>query len=400
MNIVHTEVPVIAGSLSPTGRNAALLSFGRIHVTDLYEPCQRLVEIPVHAPGVPTTIQWHPSPHKQSLILSTASNIVHLWDLSAPYTEPSLLRGHERAVASLDASCEAPETIVSGCLDGAIALWDLRDSRIPSQTLYTDQTSVRNVKLSPVDSNLLASTHGLGFHVWDLRKLMVPICSIEAHPYDVRDIEWHPHIRERLGTCSSDGTVKFWNFSRVAGRLENPPASVALDRVMETGIALSSIFQLHCADAVIAFGDEVLLLDCRVKRISDRRARVQPVKSWRIGQSRAVGIRNRADGYLQCLAIVSGNLHILELTAQALKDLGARASTKPHNQSPSVISGRALKRKPISAKIAENARRSNDFSGLLKQSMADSEELKLQGDKSSENMPTAQWQQTARVIPE
>lgn len=272
-------------------------------------------------------------------------------------------------MADVDLSVTAPDTVASSSLDGIVNLGDLRKPGKPASTLYADGDSVRAVRLSPTESNLLASTHGHRWRVWDRRKPTVPLCTVHAHSHTVKDLRWHARNREALMTCSTDKTVKFWNFSRAVNQPETADADEALDRVLQTGTALSNIHPISHSEAVVGYGDEIALLDCRVRRISDRKAKIEPIRSWPLRRSRAVGLRTSEQGIVQSLTLFEGDLHFADIGLQLLKETGiddtASVAAKTRHEDEGVLAnlkdGWRIKHMPM----RKPHRRLSDFGGLL-----------------------------------
>ena len=209
----------------------------------------------------------------------------------------------------MDASLLVPDLIASSSIDGLTNIWDLRVPSDPSQTLYIDSSSIRNVKFSPLDANLLASTHGTRWRIWDLRNTSGPIVTTPAHSYRVNDISWHGSRRERITTCSSDGSVKIWNHTAISSHSLDALADDALERELLTDVALTSVHRVPASEALIAVGDEILLLDARTTKISDRKVKAVVKNAWPIRRSRAIGVRDTMDSNLQVLTLSDGDLH-------------------------------------------------------------------------------------------
>lgn len=331
----------VAGSVSPPGRDAVLLSSQGIHIVDLDQPSKSSWTLKDSVPGTPIDVQWHPSSHKPSTIFSATSAKLLVWDLQQAVTHApnyETFESHERAITSLDGSSLHPGTVATGGLDGYTYVWDIRTHRRPAQKLYDDGLSVHKVKLSPHNENHLASAHGGRFHIWDLRHVSRPVRRIKAHPNRVRDLQWNPQARDLILTCSSDCTVKFWNWSRP--RQPDPQsdvasASEALDRTLETDCPIGSALHTSVGQGVVASGDDLFLFDCRIRAISDRKAKVAPVYTWDLlGQTlKPMGIRVSQQSSLQYVSLVDNALRMITLTPSLLTSVGAEGNSVHANSS-------------------------------------------------------------------
>lgn len=59
---------------------------------------------------------------------------------------------------------------------------------------------------------------------WDLRRLSLPVFTLEGHTQALRRIKCDPFRGERIASCSYDFTVRFWDVGR-------PPAQQLLHTV-------------------------------------------------------------------------------------------------------------------------------------------------------------------------
>ena len=332
---IPLEFTAIAGSISSSGRDAVLLSLQGLHIFDLDRPSKTPWTLIDDVPGTPTDVQWHPSTYKPSTIFSTIGSRLLLWDLQqAIIHAPSYrtLKSHERAITCVDGSSKHPEIAATCGLDGHICIWDIRSHQRPVKKLYDDGLSVHKVRLSPLNGDIFASVHGSRYYVWDLRHTSEPVKAIKAHTNRVRDLQWNPQFNDSILTCSSDRTVKFWNWSRARGdenQAESAGGTEALDRTLETSSALENALHTPVGQGVLASGHDLFLFDCRTRAISDRKAKIAPVHRWGLGEYRvrSMGLRKTHDASLQFLSVVDNTLCIVPLSSALLESVGADAQS-------------------------------------------------------------------------
>ena len=327
----------VAGSVSPAGQNIVLLSRSGIHVLDVVSSSSVSGVAESREPGTPTDVQWHPSTQRLASIFSTnGSRILH-WDathLRKAESDYSVLDSHSRTLTCIDASSRQPDLLASSSIDGLVHSWDLRDSRRPVQQFYTDSGSVHKVRLSPIDEHLLASARGNRYEVWDLRSPSKPARSIKAHDGRVRDLQWHPQVQAHLTTCSFDGTIKFWNWSRTnnaGNKAEIYGAVDALDRTLQTNLPIAEAVHIPETQGVATVGDRLSLFDCRIRAISDRKAKVEPIHVWHLStsQTKVVGLQTSRDTTARLWTLEGGALNGFTLSASLLSRIGgaSRSST-------------------------------------------------------------------------
>ena len=324
------ELPgqAIAGAVSLSGRDAIILSSFGFHIVDLYQPTQRPWTLDCDAPGIPIEVQWHNNSQKSSYILSAIGDKLLTLDCNLGQTSSSpyeYYTAHTRAVTCVDTSSLNSDVIATSSLDAFTLVWDSRSPKHPALRLYNDGEPVFKVRLSPLDEHLLASTHGDIYCIWDLRNPLEPIRRVQAHPNRIRDLHWNPQVKDLILTCSSDCTVKFWNWSRVDyNGMEHESGTRALDRILQTDTPIKSAMHTTVGQGVLAGGDDVFLFDSRTRAFSDRKARVAPVHTWSLGgqRSTSIGVSRALDAPLSHISLIGQELGIIPVETSLLQKIG------------------------------------------------------------------------------
>jgi WD40 repeat protein len=125
-----------------------------------------------------------------------------------------VLHGHGRAITDINFhSCE-PEIIATCSVDSFVHVWDLRDPKKPVTSFANWNAGASQVKWNRLNPHVLASSHDRNVYIWDDRKGSIPLHEIPAHNAKVNAIDFSRVAETKLFTCSNDGTVKGWNYSK------------------------------------------------------------------------------------------------------------------------------------------------------------------------------------------
>ncbi|KAI9656664.1 MAG: hypothetical protein M1831_004574 [Alyxoria varia] len=211
------EEPVGAASISPSGRDVALGSREGLHIVDLDDPYTppRLLKYQIARDVV--DIQWSPFASRDSWIVSTAASSALVWDVekSTP-NRPVItqLNGHGKAITDINFAAHDPDLLATCGVDSFVFLWDIRTPKQWVSKFADWHASASQVKWNRQDGNILASSHDRRFHVWDVRKAVTPLRTIDAHTTKIYGLDWNRDHRDSILTCSLDKTIKFWNWSR------------------------------------------------------------------------------------------------------------------------------------------------------------------------------------------
>lgn len=275
-------------SLSPSNQEVVLGSKSGLyvlHLDQLYTPPRFFA---YSTPWEVADIQWNPHASRSKWVASTSNQKLVIWNLDRParreipkapsshlrsamldevgrsYMTPvlqdihtnawhsaarssmptqsessqaveRLLDAHSRAITDLNWSPMHPDVIASCSVDTWIRVWDLRmfsHGTRPAQSLCSWNASMTQVKWNRRTPHRIASSCDNKILIWDDRFGAVPLAAIEAHHSKVYGIDWSPAAhagRDRLMTCSLDGTIKFWDLDSPSSR----EALVQQSRIIE-----------------------------------------------------------------------------------------------------------------------------------------------------------------------
>ncbi|ODQ66808.1 WD40 repeat-like protein [Nadsonia fulvescens var. elongata DSM 6958] len=213
---VRVDEDVSAMSISPSGRDVVLASKQGLFVVDLDDPFSLPRWLYHKTSWEVADVQWSPHASRPYWVVSTSNQKAMVWNLSLPSANAveHVLHGHFRAITDINFHPQHPDVLATCSVDTYVLNWDLRDPSKPSQ-LFSDWISgASQVKWNRINPNILASSHDRRVHLWDIRKGSVPFCTINAHSRKINGINFSFLEETQLVTCSSDGTVKFWDYGK------------------------------------------------------------------------------------------------------------------------------------------------------------------------------------------
>lgn len=278
------DASVGGASISPSGRDVALVSTEGLQIVDLDHPNEPPRLLPHHSPGNIADIQWSPHASRDSWIIVAAGKIATLWDVaqSTPRRpKKSNLVGHNRSIADINFAVFNPDVLATCGLDTFVHLWDLRAPTTKPTARFADWiSSSYQVKWNRQDQNILASSHDNRLHIWDMRKGTLPLRSIQAHQSKIYGVDWNRDYRENILTCSSDHTIKMWNWTRTPDPIGDKVGD-PIDRIIRTPYPVWRARHTPFGYGIVAMpADEdphLYLYDRRTKRLADRDAAIDPV---------------------------------------------------------------------------------------------------------------------------
>lgn len=161
-------------------------------------------------------VQWSPHASKAEWVISTSNQKAMVWNLARDSKKAlqHFLHGHNRAITDINFHPFEPESLATCSVDTFVHTWDLRTPQKPVGSFADWFAGASQVKWSRTNPNVLASSHGRRLNIWDKRMGSQPMFRIQAHKGKVNCIDFHRSEPYKLVTCSTDGTVKFWNFSQ------------------------------------------------------------------------------------------------------------------------------------------------------------------------------------------
>ncbi|XP_042212319.1 nucleoporin Nup43-like isoform X2 [Homarus americanus] len=108
--------------------------------------------------------------------------------------------------------------VVTANMQGHLKLWDLRASQPAKATLLSpDQIAVCHLAGHPTQQHLVAAGGEDGaLAIWDMRNTGQPFSIISAHNGPISEVKFHPGAPEHLFTCGLDGQLLHWDASASA----------------------------------------------------------------------------------------------------------------------------------------------------------------------------------------
>ena len=205
-----------AVSISPSGRDVVLAGRLGLYIIDLDDPFSPPRYLPHVTPWQVADVQWSPHPAKPNWVVSTSNQKALIWNLDRPSSNAIelSLRCHTRAITDIHFSPQQPNILATCSVDTYVHAWDLRSPKRPFYSVSTWKSSVSQVRWNYHDSNILASSHGNAVFLWDLRKGSTPLTQLSGHSSSINSIEFNRFKPSEIMSCSNDGTVKFWDYSK------------------------------------------------------------------------------------------------------------------------------------------------------------------------------------------
>ncbi|XP_068145739.1 periodic tryptophan protein 1 homolog [Drosophila tropicalis] len=137
-----------------------------------------------------------------------------LWDMDEgqPHTT---ITAFEEKVQSLEFHPEEAQSILTGCSDGYVRLFDCRDSEMVNSACIKWQIpgEVEKVLWHPTQTNyfIIGSNDG-SLHYADKRKANELLWSIKGHNEEISGVCFNSQKPNLLTSTSTEGTLKVWNF--------------------------------------------------------------------------------------------------------------------------------------------------------------------------------------------
>lgn len=123
------------------------------------------------------------------------------------------LESHSRAITDINFSAHHPDMLATCGVDGYVNCWDLRRPRQPVLGFCDWFSGATQVKYSRQDPHVIASSHDCWVHIWDDRRTVEPLRSINAHSSKIYGIDWNRTRAAGIVTCSVDRSIKFWDYT-------------------------------------------------------------------------------------------------------------------------------------------------------------------------------------------
>jgi len=206
------------GSLVAVGSMSPVIEVWDLDLVDCLEPAFKLgrkARKKKKIPGVGHTeavlaLSWN-SQCEHVLASGGADHKALLWDLNNQ-TVVTNLGCHKEKVQSLQWSHSEAQTLLTGCCDKTVRMFDCRTPN--ACTSWSVAGEVERVLWDHFNpSHCLASTEAGTLHYIDVRKATTPLWTLSAHSEAVTGISLSPHCPGVVTTVSQDKMLKVWDIS-------------------------------------------------------------------------------------------------------------------------------------------------------------------------------------------
>lgn len=208
-NIVHSHKDrILAVAISPNGEMFATGSKDKtikIYETKSYK---EVVTLMGHKGSV-TCLRF--SPDNKFLLSGSEDNTMKLWDLEKKI-DLHTFSAHSKQVNSVAFSPDA-RYLASGGDDSYIIVWDIYDTKKPVANLKAHSLGITGIEFTPDGRFLGSASKDRLFYIWDYlneKRLYLNFGTGVNHTDAINYISFVEN--GRLYTCSSDETIKYWNW--------------------------------------------------------------------------------------------------------------------------------------------------------------------------------------------
>lgn len=274
---IRVDEPVGSASISPSSRDIVLASREGLHIIDLDNPYSPPRHLAHRTLWEVADVQWSPFASHDGLVASTSNQKALIWDLNHANQPPLTLHAHSRAITDINLSAHHPDILATCAVDTFVHKWDLRTSDKPVFSYAQWDGGAAQVKWNRQDPHILASAHDRFLCIWDERKGVQPLRTIEAHRSKIYGVDWNRTRQGGVLTCSLDGSIKFWDYTRDEDSM--------LERVIRTPFGVWRARHTPFGWGALAMpqrGDfDLHLYDRRLRDGVKRDAKVSPVHTFK-----------------------------------------------------------------------------------------------------------------------
>lgn len=156
--------------------------------------------------------------------MSTSNQKALVWNLELSNGQipiEHVLHAHTRAITDINFSAHEPDFLATCAVDSFIHCWDLRQPWAPVLSFAEWIAGATQVKWNRQNPNILASSHDQALYIWDRRNTARPLRLIDAHATKIYGIDWSRRVATELLTCSSDKTIKLWDYEDTESPAKN-----------------------------------------------------------------------------------------------------------------------------------------------------------------------------------
>lgn len=184
-----------------------------------------------------TAITWGHSQAFQQCVSATFPLILERCDDHTPSPDLNISHSPPQAMHSVDFHPKS-RILVSGGEDSIVRVWDLKEKRV-AMTWKSHATSVVSVRCCPDEDHVASASIDGVLYVHNLRNGKT-VTKLQMRGEDATDalkmIQYSPHERSRIATCTDKGKVTVWESSRA-----KVLASIAAHVAPCTAIAYSHV---------------------------------------------------------------------------------------------------------------------------------------------------------------
>ncbi|XP_017866248.1 PREDICTED: periodic tryptophan protein 1 homolog [Drosophila arizonae] len=159
-------------------------------------------------------LSWNPQ-FEHILASGSVDRTLILWDMDEgqPHTT---ITAFEEKVQSIEFHPEEAQSILTGCSDGLVRLFDCRDADNVDSAFVKWQISgeVEKVLWHPTETNyFIIGTNDGSLHYADKRQPKKLLWSVKAHNEEISGVCFNKEMPNLLTSTSTEGTLKIWNFN-------------------------------------------------------------------------------------------------------------------------------------------------------------------------------------------
>lgn len=210
------------GNLCAVGFMDPIITIWDIDIEDLIEPTFKLGSkgnrkknkaAYGHKDAV-LDLSWN-THYPHILASGSVDQTVILWDLDEGKPHTTITSFKEK-VQSLEFHSTDAQSLLTGCADGRVRLYDCRNSESPEEGLLKWKVrggEVEKVLWNPTDlNNFIIGTSDGQLHYADRRKPSEFLWSTKGHNEEISGICFNTEKKNLLSTTSTDGILKIWKF--------------------------------------------------------------------------------------------------------------------------------------------------------------------------------------------
>lgn len=166
---------------------------------------------------------------KNELAACSSDKLISIWEPSPILYKPiKVLEGHTKGVYYISWSHNG-EYLASVSYDETVKIWDVNKETCIHTLRGGHNYGITSVSWNPKNIRHVVSGGLEGnLVVWDVES-GEQIKLIKAHSHRINEVHWSPDGK-KVGSCSSDGTIKIWN-----------PSNGECIRNIEAGMRVNSI---------------------------------------------------------------------------------------------------------------------------------------------------------------